>query len=211
MTAFKHLLLSASLVMSLASQPVMAAQPPAEMLQEATDQALLELNKNHGEVRKDIAKLYVLVDELVLPHIDLQAMSKLILGKHWRTASAEQRETFMTAFTSLIKFTYTKSLKEYANQKIEYFPKKTQIRDDKYASVYSEFVSGGGQANVPVVYKLRKNKEGEWKAYDLEIENLSLVKNYRTDFDREITATSLNSLLARLDKEQAEQRKAAAE
>lgn len=200
----QKLLLSLILIFTLS--PVSAAQSPTAMLQAATDEALSELQKDDGAIREDVHQLYELVERLVFPLVDFEAMGKLILGKHWKKATAEQQEDFLAAFSNLLKYTYTSSLKDYANQTIRYFPNKTQIKKDKYATVYSEFVPGNGQANVPVVYKLRKNDDGDWKAYNLVIENLSVVKNYRTDFNREISATSLDSLIARLEKDQASQK-----
>ncbi len=193
------------------SQSSTRIQSPDAMLQAATNKALEALNKDHGAIRKDLNKLYDLVDQLVIPLVDFEAMSKLVLGKHWRKATPEQRKRFMDVFEKLLKYTYTRSLRDYANQTIRYFPNKTRIRD-RYASVYSEFIPGQGKPNVPVVYKLRKSKDGSWKAYNLIIDNLSLVKNYRTDFGREIEEKGLDSLIARLEKEQEEQkRKAEAE
>ncbi|HBS25795.1 MAG TPA: hypothetical protein DD827_01495 [Gammaproteobacteria bacterium] len=191
------------IVFIFTASPVFAAQSPTVMLQEATDEALAELKKDDGAIRKDIDKLYDLVERLVFPLVDFEAMGKLILGKHWKKATEAQQKDFLAAFSNLLKYTYTTSLKDFANQTIRYFPNKTQIKKDKYATVYSEFVPGNGQANVPVIYKLRKSEDGSWKAYNLVIENLSVVKNYRTDFNREITATSLDSLIARLQKDQA--------
>jgi phospholipid transport system substrate-binding protein len=151
-------------------------------------------------VRSDINKLYDLVDRMMVPLIDFKAMSKLTLGKHWKRASKDQRTAFMDAYKTLLRGTYTKSLKNYANQEIRFFPKRTRVKG-KYATVYSEFVPGGGKTNVPINYKMRKVGD-QWKAYNLEIEGLSLVKNYRTSFGKEISATSLDALIARLNKGQ---------
>lgn len=180
--------------------PVSAAQSPDVLLQERSRQIMAELNKDG--VRADIDKLYKLVDKMIVPLIDFKAMSKLTLGKHWKTASKAQRSAFMGAYRNLLRGTYTKSLKDYANQDIRFFPKRTQIKG-KYATVFSEFVPGGGKTNVPVNYKLRKVGD-QWKAYNLEIEGLSLVKNYRTSFGKEISATSLDALIDRLGKGQVE-------
>ena len=176
--------------------PVSAAESPDVLLQERSDQIMTELKKDG--VRSDINKLYELVDRMIVPLIDFNAMSKLTLGKHWKRASKDQRTAFMGAYQNLLRNTYTKSLKNYANQEIRFFPQRTRTKG-KYATVYSEFVPGGGKTNVPIIYKLRKVGD-EWKAYNLEIEGLSLVKNYRTSFGKEISATSLDALIARLDK-----------
>ena len=183
-----------------ALMPVFAASDvalaPDALLQKRSKQIMEELKKD--DVRSDINKLYDLVDNKIVPLIDFKAMSKLTLGKHWKRASKKQRTAFMDAYQNLLRNTYTKSLKNYANQEIRFFPQRTQVKG-KYATVYSEFVPGGGKTNVPINYKLRK-VGNEWKAYNLEIEGLSLVKNYRTSFSKEIRATSLDALITRLNK-----------
>jgi len=173
-------------------------ESPDALLQERSDLIMAELKKS--SVRSDINKLYALVDRTMVPLIDFKAMSKLTLGKHWKKASKDQRSAFMDAYKTLLRGTYTKSLKSYANQEIRFFPKRTRLKG-KYATVYSEFVPGGGKTNVPINFKMRKVGD-QWKAYNLEIEGLNLVKNYRTSFGKEISATSLDALIARLNKGQ---------
>lgn len=187
---------------------------PDALLQQKAQQVMSELKANGGAIRKDIDKLYDLVEREILPMVDFTAMSKLILGKNWKQATPEQRERFIEAFRNLLVNTYTKSLKQYANQEIRFFPERTKITKDsrgrEYATVYSEFVPGNGQRNVPVIYQLRKDNEGNWKAYNLEIEGLSVVKNFRTDFNAEIQDKGLDALIARLEREQEERRREAA-
>lgn len=187
----------------------LADVPPDKFLQEKAQRIMAELKRDGGAIRNDIDKLYDLVEREILPSVDFTAMSKLILGKHWKKATPQQRKAFIKAFRNLLVNTYTKSLKQYANQEIRFFPERTKIKG-KYATVYSEFVPGNGQRNVPVIYKLRKDKNGNWKAYNLEIEGLSVVKNFRTDFNAEIKAKGLDALIARLEKEQEQRRREAA-
>ncbi len=187
----------------------LADVPPDKFLQEKAQRIMAELKRDGGAIRNDIDKLYDLVEREILPSVDFTAMSKLILGKHWKKATPQQRKAFIKAFRNLLVNTYTKSLKQYANQEIRFFPERTKIKG-KYATVYSEFVPGNGQRNVPVIYKLRKDKDGNWKAYNLEIEGLSVVKNFRTDFNAEIKAKGLDALIARLEKEQEQRRREAA-
>ena len=186
----------------------LADVPPDKFLQEKAQRVMAELKRDGGAIRNDIDKLYDLVEREILPSVDFTAMSKLILGKHWKKATPQQRKAFIKAFRNLLVNTYTKSLKQYANQEIRFFPERTKIKG-KYATVYSEFVPGNGQRNVPVIYKLRKDKDGNWKAYNLEIEGLSVVKNFRTDFSAEINAKGLDALIARLEKEQEQRRREA--
>lgn len=183
---------------------------PDKLLMERAQEVMNALKQDGGAIKNDMNALYQLVDDKILPLVDFESMSKLILSTHWKRANDEQRKRFMEAFKNLLVNTYTKSLKQYANQDIVFFPERTRIDDNKYATVYSEFVPGNGQPNVPVVYQLRKTKDGQWKAYNLEIEGLSVVKNFRTDFNSEINSNGLDALIARLEKEQAERRAEAA-
>jgi phospholipid transport system substrate-binding protein len=207
---FNRLIVTFFLALVLPGSAVLANTDvaPDAVLQQHAERVMAELNRNGGAIRNDINKLYDLVEREILPLVDFKSMSKLILGKHWKKATADQRSAFIAAFRNLLVNTYTKSLKQYANQNIKFFPSRTKIKD-KYATVYSEFVPGNGQRNVPVIYKLRRDKSGVWKAYNLEIEGLSVVKNFRTDFNSEINANGLDALIARLEKEQAERRKEA--
>lgn len=205
MNIVKQLLVLCTLALVGISAAV-ADVAPDKLLMERAQEVMTELKRNGGAIKKDMDALYGLVDRKILPLVDFEAMSKLILSTHWKRASADQRKRFMDAFKNLLINTYTKSLKQYANQDIVFFPERTRIDDNKYATVYSEFVPGNGQRNVPVVYKLRKTKDGQWKAYNLELEGLSVVKNFRTDFNAEINSDGLDSLIARLEKEQAERR-----
>lgn len=176
-----------------------AAVKADSVLIQRADTILTELKRDSGAIRNNPEKLRALVDGEILPLIDFEAMSKLVLGVEWKRASDEQRQQFTGVFQELLIRTYTKSIREYANVDILFYPERTR-GDEKYATVYSEFVPGGGKANVPVEYSLRK-KGDEWLVYDLTIEGLSLVKNYRTSFKDEIQATSLDALIARLQKD----------
>ncbi len=173
--------------------------PPDQLLRERAQQVMAELKAGGEALRSDEQKVYALANRLIFPLIDFEAMGKLTLGKHWRRATPEQRRAFIDAYKKLLVRTYTKSLRQYANQDIIFLPEKTRIRG-KYATVYSEFVPGNGQPNISVVYSLRL-KDGQWKAYDVTIDGLSLVKNYRTSFSREIADKGLDALIHRLQEE----------
>ena len=182
-------------------QTANASDAPDAVLQAQTTRVLAALKRNHGEILQHPEQLDEMVDRLIAPVIDFPAMSKLVLGKHWKKATLRQRTAFQSTFRSLLKNTYTKSLKEYAGQNIIYFPARTRIKGN-YATVYSEFVPGNGRPNIPVIYKLRQT-HNQWKAYNLIVQGLSFVANYRNDFNREIQATSLDALIVRLGQQPA--------
>ena len=189
---FVALLLGLSLTGPAAA---VAAQTPEELVHDASQRVMKILVEEHDKVDSDPQFLYGLVDEVILPMIDFEAMTKLTLGKHWRTATPEQRERFMDEYRSMLVRTYTKSLKEYTGARITYLPAREN--DGKSTVVYTEVDRGDGRPSVPVNYSLRYTGD-QWLVYDVVIDGLSIVKNYRTSFNEEITQTSLQALIERL-------------
>lgn len=170
---------------------------PEALVRERAERVMQALHERGAQYEADPAALYALVDELVLPMIDFEAMAKLTLGKHWREASAEQRERFVREYRNLLVRTYTKSLLEVRDKSVVYLPNRNDPKSD-YATVATEVQRGGGQPNLSVVYSLRK-ADGRWLVYDVTIEGLSLVKNYRTSFSTEIDQVGLAAFLDRLE------------
>lgn len=169
---------------------------PALPLEQQTQEVLNQLSANDGAIKNEPEALNNLVNRMVLPIIDFEAMSKLTLSKHWKKASKEKRAEFVDAYKGLLARTYTKSLTDFAGEKIVYYPDRTKI-DGKYAKVYSDFVQADGVSTHEVRYEMRM-KNGEWLVYDVVIEGLSFIKNYRTSFSKEIKEKGLDALIARL-------------
>lgn len=191
---FKRLIILSFMFSPLASA---YADTPGDLLEKNTRELLETLSTEGNDLLKDKVRLGALVDEKVLPVIDFEAMSKLTLAKHWKKASKEQRTQFVNAYQGLLARTYTKSLTDFAGKDIKFFPEKTKI-DGKYASVYSEYVPGNGRSNKKVKYSMRL-KEGKWLVYDVIIDGLSFIKNYRTTFGKEVQKDGLDSLIKRLE------------
>lgn len=183
-------------VFSVTASEQLTSGRPDTMLQAQTDKILAALTENNGQILQNQQQLNQMVEEMIVPMIDFDSMGKLILSKYWKKASTEQRASFLASFQTILKQTYTRYLAQYADQSIAYFPSRTRVKG-KYATVYSEFIPGNGRANIPVVYKLRL-KNGNWKAYNLVVEGLSFIANYRTDFGREIQATGIDTFISNL-------------
>jgi phospholipid transport system substrate-binding protein len=173
-----------------------AGQSPDELVKDASQRVMKILTDEQARIESDPQFLYGLVDEVILPLIDFDAMTKLTLGKHWRTATPEQRERFMAEYKTMLVRTYTKSLADYAGSDIIYLPSRAEP-DSSRVTIYTEVDRGDGRPRVPVNYSLRKVGD-EWLVYDVVIDGLSLVKNYRTSFNEEIAQTSLQALIDRL-------------
>ena len=170
---------------------------PEQIVDETSTTVLNTINEDNEKLRADPTLINDLINDTVIPIIDLDSMGKLILGKYWKQATEEQRASFIAEFKDMLIRTYAKSLVDYGHAKINVLPNREK-KQGKYYTVQSELDVGSGKAPLQVAYIFRKNKEAEWKVFDLAVDGLSLVKNFRTSFSQEIKETSLDALIARL-------------
>ena len=171
-----------------------ALAPPQQVIQKTADQLQVSLQK--PEYKANFTKATALVDQIINPHVDFDRVSIMVLGKHWRTATPAQKEQFKQQFRLLLVRTYTTAFTEYANWKIRYLPLESE-GSDKRTLVKTEILPSGGE---PVAVNYRMVNEGtEWKVYDILIEGISLLQNYRSSFNDEIEQSgSLDQLIAHL-------------
>ena len=141
-------------------------------------------------------KRYTLVEAKILPNFDFDRVCRMVLGKSWRSATPEQQAIFQKEFRSLLLRTYASALGKYKDQVIEYKPLRME-GDAKNVSVKTQILQPGGQP-VAVDYDLIKSEHG-WKVYDIVIESVSLVTNYRSQFSNEIRLNGLDSLNKKLE------------
>ncbi|QMU62467.1 MAG: hypothetical protein GKR92_12465 [Gammaproteobacteria bacterium] len=170
---------------------------PEQIVEETSTNILKTINDENERLREDPTLINQLINDTVIPIIDLDSMGKLILGKYWKKASAEQRTSFVAEFKDMLIRTYAKSLVDYGHAKVNVLPARDK-EEGKYYTVQSELDVGSGRPALQVAYIFRKNKQTEWKVFDLAVDGLSLVKNFRTSFNQEIRETSLDALIARL-------------
>jgi phospholipid transport system substrate-binding protein len=119
-------------------------------------------------------------------------MAKLALGKNWRNATNEQKIAFVDEFRDLLIRTYSKSLQEFRDQTITFFPVDIASNEEK-AIVKSEILQSGGPT-IPVAYRVRI-KDNSWKVYDISIDGVSLVTSYRGTFTQEVRKSGIDGLL----------------
>ena len=171
---------------------------PEQIVEDTSVTVLKTINEDNDRLREDPTLINQLINDTVIPIIDLNSMGKLILGKYWKQASEEQRESFVAEFKDMLIRTYAKSLVEYGHAKVNVLPARNK-QEGKYYTVQSELEIGSGKAPLQVAYIFRKNKQTEWKVFDLAVDGLSLVKNFRTSFNQEIRETSIDALINRLE------------
>ena len=170
---------------------------PEEIVEETSSKVLQALNEDKEKLQEDPKLINALINDTIIPIVDLKSMGKLILGKYWKKASEEQRSQFVNEFKDMLIRTYAKSLVDYGHAKVTVLPPRGD-KESKYHTVQTELDIGAGKTPLQVAYVFRNNKENEWKVFDLAVDGLSLVKNFRTSFSQEIKETSLDALIARL-------------
>jgi phospholipid transport system substrate-binding protein len=173
--------------------------PSPQELIETTARKLLEaLDADRALAKRDPARVRKLVDEILLPHFDTDYSARLVLGKHWRTATEEQRKRFISAFYQSLLRNYGSALAEFTADRMQVLPFRGDLSSGQ-ASVRTQVKRSNGTI-VPVNYTLRATPEG-WKAWDVTIEGISYVRNFRNDVGAEIDQTGLSALIDRLEKE----------
>lgn len=173
--------------------------PAPQELIETTARKLLEaLDADRDLARKDPARVRKLVDEILLPHFDTDYSARLVLGKHWRNATPEQQKRFIAAFYQSLLRNYGSALAEFTADRMQVLPFRGDLSTGQ-AVVRTEVKRSNGQ-RVPVNYTLRATPGG-WKAWDVTIEGISYVRNFRNDVGAEVDQTGLPALIERLETE----------
>ena len=186
----------ALLLVGLFSQSVFSADiDPQQLIKQTTDKVLGEIRANSEVYKVAPDQLYALVDEVVLPHFNFVAMTNLALGRHRKEFDTTQKSRIVSEFRALLVRTYGKALVEYNDQEITYLDMVGSIEKGK-VKVKTEIVQAGGAA-IPLDYSLRLGKQG-WKVYDIKVDGISLVTNYRSSFAREIKKNGVEGLISLL-------------
>ena len=172
------------------------AELAPDVLVKQTADDVLTIIKNDREIQAgNQQKLYAVIEEKILPNFDFDRVCRMVLGKNWKSATPEQQAIFQKEFRSLLLRTYSSALSKYKDQVIEYKPMRYEV-DEKNVSVKTQILQSGGQP-IAVDYSLVKGTAG-WKVYDIVIESVSLVTNYRSQFSNEIRQNGLDSLNKKL-------------
>ena len=187
------------LPLAAAAQQAAVPGPGPQELMVATAQRMVDaLDEDREGYRKDPKRVEALVNDVLLPHFDTDYSARLVLGKHWRDASAEQRKRFIDAFYHSLLNKYGKALADFTSDRMTILPFKGDTSEGR-AVVRTEVTADDG-TRVPVNYTMRATPAG-WKAWDVTIEGISYVKNFRTDIGAEVDQRGLDAVIARLESE----------
>jgi phospholipid transport system substrate-binding protein len=174
--------------------------PPQQDLYDASEK--MKARVRDPNFTKDFKQFTQFVDEAIYPHVDFNRISALVLGKHWKDASKDQKERFKKEFKMLLVRTYSRAFIEFKEWSVRFLPLQMH-EDDKKLIVKTEVLQPGQQP-IGVDYRMALTPDG-WKAYDITIEGVSLVTNYRNSFKTEIERSgSLESVITTLTTRNAE-------
>jgi phospholipid transport system substrate-binding protein len=185
--------LTAALLVCLTAATAAQALTPTETVKSRVDEALQGLSQTTGTTPESTERRRAEIRRVADSLFDFTEMSRRALGRHWAERTAAERDEFVRLFTDLIARSYIGKIDRYAGEAISYTGERV---DGDEASVRSQVVTAKG-SQIPVEYRLHRISES-WSAYDVFIENVSLVGTYRSQFDRIIKAESFANLLRRL-------------
>jgi phospholipid transport system substrate-binding protein len=185
-------------VLGLASPGAAAQQSPDEFVREAAELLDQAVSERKEELASDRQALYKLIDEILLPRFDQRYAAQLVLGRHWRAASEEQRKQFIEAFYRSLLRQYSDGLLEFDLTQLQFRPYRGDPMKDR--TVVRTVVTLDDGTEAPVDYGLIKRDSG-WRLFDVTIEGISYVRNFRAEFNSEIQATNLDAVIKRLQRE----------
>ncbi|MFA6202342.1 MAG: ABC transporter substrate-binding protein [Gallionella sp.] len=170
-------------------------QAPDAMIKDVAQEVIVIIKQDAGSKADNQKKILALVDARVLPNFDFTHMTQLAVGRYWRQATPEQQKALVAEFRNMLVRTYANALSMYRDQKIEVRPVKMNA-GDKEVVVNTRIIKSSGQPTL-VDYKMEKEADG-WKVYDVVIEAVSLVTNYRGQFATTIQQSGIDGLIKEL-------------
>lgn len=193
------LLVAVMFFVSLAAQAKATVDPkaaPNEFVQAVADNALQAVKQDEAVKRGDLNRINQLVDELILPYVNFEKTTRLAAGRYWRQASAAQQQALVDAFRSTLVRTYSGALANVDEvSRIDMQPFRGDANADDV--VVRSLVTRSNGPAVGVDYRLEKTPDG-WKVYDINIENIWLIQNYRNQFAQQIQQNGFDGLIAAL-------------
>lgn len=195
--------------MLLGATPLHAATAPADeaaqLIRDTFSAAAEALQENQAEIRQNPRVAYELMNRILAPHVDVELMSRLILARHWAEATEEQQARFVEVFRESLLRTYSRLLSENVDTAVQQIESGKQILQvqgvdgpDRRGRVSVRTTLAVEGQDIPIEYRMYP-RDGEWKVFDVLIENISFVMNYRTEYDAELQRGDLSALIERLE------------
>lgn len=192
------ILLSVMFLCLVTQLSIAGGSSPQDMIKQTADEVLHKLQREHARLKANPGAIYGLVKSDILPHFDFDRMSRWVLARYWRLATPRQRSRFEQQFQNLLVNTYGNTLLRYSGEKIHYLPTRLDPSRDN-AEVRTNLLNPDSGQSVPIDYLLH-DSHGEWKVYDLSVDGVSLISNYRESFAEVLKQHGIDGLIQQLER-----------
>jgi phospholipid transport system substrate-binding protein len=188
---------SAALVLLALQVAFVQAQEhsPEALVKQVTQEVFDAIKSDKQLAAGDRQKALKLAEEKILPHVDFTEATRLAVGRSWNQANPEQKKKLVSEFRNMLVRTYSNALTAYEGQTVKVLPVRMKPEDTE-VTVRNQFVRAGGKP-VALEYAMRKTPQG-WKIYDINVEGVSLVLTYRSEFDAVVKQSGIDGLIKRL-------------
>jgi phospholipid transport system substrate-binding protein len=169
---------------------------PEQLVQKITEEVLAAIKTDKQLQSGDKQRALKLAEEKVLPYVDFEESTRLAVGRAWAKATPEQKKQLVTEFRNMLVRTYSNAIESYEGQTLKVLPSRGNAQAKDEATVRAQFMRSGGKP-LPIEFQMRKNG-ANWKVYDINVEGISLVLTYRSEFDAVVKQDGIDGLLKRL-------------
>ena len=171
---------------------------PHEIIETAAHSMAEQMKGRKDYLDENRDELYALINEILVPHFDIRYAGYLVLGKHWKPATKEQRNRFIDVFYEFLLQSYANGVLRLEEDSVIVYP--VEAGDDDKRIIVKTVMRMDDGSLVPINYSMRKSKAG-WRVYDVRIEGVSYIQNYRNQFNAEIGELGIEAVIERLQSE----------
>lgn len=200
MRAFACARAAACVMLMALALPALAQEAPDALVKRVSQEAISIIKSDPKVQAGDQARIRDLIETKLAPHFDVDRMTALATGRAYRTATPEQKKRLSEEFKTLLIRTYSTALNQYRDQTLDYKPLKADPNATE-VTVRTEVIRPG-QTPVQIDYSMEKTPSG-WKAYDVIVGGVSLVTNYRDEFNQQVQAGGVDGLIRSLESKNA--------
>ncbi|EDP46370.1 MlaC/ttg2D family ABC transporter substrate-binding protein [Rickettsiella grylli] len=174
-----------------------AISSPVDLLQNTSNQLISSLQRNRATLKTKPQVVYGIVNQILLPHVDIMSMSSRALGREaWFQATPYQRQVFAQQFVTLLIRTYSSALAQYTNEKVNFFPIRGDYNNQSRVQVNSAIVRESGPP-INLSYRLMR-EGGQWMLYDFSVDGISIIESFRSQFVGELQQSGIEGLINKL-------------
>jgi phospholipid transport system substrate-binding protein len=187
---------AAAAALALCGGPGLAQEVPPDVLVKNVTLEVVDIVSKDKDIRGgDHRKVIALVEAKVVPHFNFPSMTAIAVGRNWDKAKPEQKARLIEEFKTLLVRTYASSIAAYKDQKFDFRPLRAKATDTD-VTVHVRVLQSGAQP-VTLDYDMEK-RPGGWKVWDVRVGGISLVANYRTEFDNQVRESGVDGLIKTL-------------